>query len=753
MRPQDKPTSTRPARRFVPSRPARRRVNLLSLRIALGRVYDRWRENPLAQLLDEHDRWFIWLPVAMALGVSLYFALPREPFLPVLTGIAAVLIVAAGMARSRPLVLAVLAMLAAVALGAALAGIEAHRAQAPTLQGRSGPVTVEGRVLEVEKRDGGAWRYTLKVERVSGYPAHAAPDIVTVTRRGDDVARRVGENVSVRSILMPPPEPAAPGGFDFARRAYLERIGAVGFAIGSVEMAGNGTQATGFSAQVERLRDATAQRIRTTLPGQSGEIASALIVGKRGGIGDEPQDALRAAGLQHILAISGLHMALVAGSIFMALRTVLAGVGGLALNHPTRKYAALAAIAVAASYLALSGAPVSAQRAFIMTAVMFTAVLLDRPALTLRNVAIAAIAIIVFKPSAVLEAGFQMSFAATAALVSIYETTRRRRLQKDEEVFATRRFAGLRFFLTALVITALVGGLSTAPFAAYHFNRFAPYGLLGNVLAMPIVSFWVMPSAVISGLAMPLGLEVLPLKLMGAGVDAVVAVASWVASLSHAEMPVAAFPALSLWLTALALMWLVIWRGAWRYAGAAVGMVLAIGAAQASRPPDILIDRDGDLAAIQTGNGELVFAAKRKAGFVIETWLRRSGDPRPLEEGLAAVARCDATACRVTAATARGQPVTVSLQAKEQTALDACDGADIVVLSAYTQRPASCAARLAVTTDMLEDRGALGIRVDSASNASALAFEVTGANDARRHRIWHRAQPGPDSPDAEQGAQ
>ena len=722
----------------------RRRFNLLALRIEATRALDKARAEPFHLLLAEQDRWFLWLPVALAGGVCVYFAVPGEPILPALAVAALSLTLAAWNVRDAPVGFAFTAACASILAGMALASWEAHRVHAPAIAMRTGPVTVLGEVLSVERRDGGAVRYRLRVSSVSGVGKSRLPQQVTITWRGEGEAVAAGSQVRARAILMPPPQAAAPGAFDFARRAYFEGLGGVGFALGAVQAVPREHPASWrfwWAAATERIRDGAAARIRVALPGSGGEVAAALIVGKRGGIPEATTQALRSAGLQHVLAISGLHMALVAGSVYAGLRMLLAALPGLALRHPIRKVAAVAALVAAAAYLVLSGASVSAQRAFIMAAVMFLAVLASRPAITLRNVAIAAVILIAMHPFAVTEAGFQMSFAATIALVSVFETLRRRRLTAGRPVhYQPGMVRRLRTGLAVVVLTALVAGLATAPYAAFHFNRIAPYGLLGNVLAMPVVSLVVMPSGVLAGLAMPFGLDSAPLWIMGKGIAAVEAISVWVSGLPAANRNLAAFPSWALVLITAGMLWGLLWRGRWRHVGGTIGLAAGLATASAGHPPDVLIDRDGGLAAIRTQAGTLAFAARRKSGFVIETWLRRSGDPREEAEALDAVQRCRSAPCRVTATTASGIALTVSVQMRGEDVGDACRGADIAVLDMTSVDQSSipdagCEGTLAVTRSMLEERGALAIRVRR-NKGRPPEFTLSGANDGSATRIW-----------------
>ena len=169
------------------------------------------------------------------------------------------------------------------------------------------------------------------------------------------------------------------------------------------------------------MREAIDQRIRAVLPGDKGAIASALITGKRDAISTPVNDAMYISGIGHVLSISGYHMAVVAGMIFFALRALFALMPAFANRYPIKKWAALAALGAAAFYLLLSGAEVATQRSFIMIAIVLIGVMVDRPTLTLRTLTVAAFGVLLLAPEAVVHPSFQMSFAATLALVAGYQ--------------------------------------------------------------------------------------------------------------------------------------------------------------------------------------------------------------------------------------------------------------------------------------------------------------------------------------------
>ncbi len=356
---------------------------------------------------------------------------------------------------------------------------------------------------------------------------------------------------------------------------------------------------------------------------------------------------MRASGLAHMLAISGLHMALVAGAAFWLIRALLALSSGLALNRPIKKWAAAGALAIAAGYLGISGAGIATQRAFVMLAIMLLAVMLDRPAISLRNVALAAFVILGLAPESLTTASFQMSFAATLALVAGYEAItiwRDRRLNLDNRA-AAGVIGRIRRSVTSLALTSLIAGLATAPLAAFHFQRVAPLTLIANLAAMPVVGTIVMPMALLALVVMPFGLEALPLTVMGWGLGWVTAVAAKVAEWSAGHGVVAAMPLASLALTAGGFLWLALWRERWRLIGL-VPMVLALPVALTAAHPDVLIDDRGITVAVRGADGRYAVVNGKGESFVVDNWLRADGDGREAGAAeLTAGVACDPLGC------------------------------------------------------------------------------------------------------------
>ena len=444
--------------------------------------------------------------MALGAGACGYFALPAEP--PLALGwVALVLAMAvAGLAITGHLRW-VMALAAALLLGFGLAKLRESRVETAVLN-HAVVTHLTGRIVSLEPREHGV---RLVLDEVQSGALQPAPRRVRVALRAADDFHP-GDWLSLTARLDTPPAPSEPGANDLGRSLFFQSIGAVGFAYGRARIIVP-AQPPGLIQRigdgVEDLRLRMTGRIRAALPGSVGGIASALITGERGGISDEDEEALRDAGLAHVLAIAGLHMALMGGGIFWLLRAVLAAIPALALRYPIKKWAAAGALAASAFYLTISGAAPSAVRAFVMLAMMMIAILLDRPALSMRSLGLAAALLLLLRPEAITEPGFQMSFAAVAGLIAVAEW------EMPRERTAPR--GALYRYIHGIVMTSLVGSLATMPFALFHFDRATHYAVLGNLIAMPVMGFWVMPAAALSVALMPFGAGRLCAASAGAG--------------------------------------------------------------------------------------------------------------------------------------------------------------------------------------------------------------------------------------------
>jgi len=681
----------------------------------------------LARLLAERERWGLWLPVGFAFGIGLYFALPVEPWPWI--GAAAMLLAltATRLARrsghaAAPAVLAFAMAATIVAAGFAAAQFQAWRLSTPMLDHPMGAVALSGTVVDLEPQPDGV-RITLAPETIEHVDPKALPRLVRVKLRGQTPALAIGDRMTAKAELMPPAGPALPGGFDFQRQAWFRGLGGVGYVLGHPTIRpGVGS---GLAGRVRAWRAEVAARIRAALPGAEGSIAAAMVTGERGAIPAGVNEDYRASGLSHLLVIAGLHMTLVTGFVFFATRGLLALIPPLALRAPIKKWAAAAALAAAAFYLVLSGAAVPTQRAFAMVALGLTAILIDRFSLSMAAVAWAAGLVLAIDPSALVGVSFQMSFAAVAGLIGFYETAgpvlAEQRRDRGPVGRAVLHFLGIG-------LTTLVATVATAGFSIYHFNRFALFSILANVVAVPLAGFWVMPWAVASCVLMPFGWERFGLVPMGWGLALIEQVAHWTASLPNAVLDLPAMPLWGLVAAALGGVWLVIWRGSWRYWGL-VPLALAVVSPFPADPPDILAAEDGQLFAVRAENGGYFLSSEKTDRIAAEAWLRAAGGvpsaalPQAGEAVDEGALRCDELGCLW-----RHDGRLVALVRDAAALPEDCRSADIVVALIPVKR--SCrAGALVVDRVDLRRNGATAIWLGG-------SIVLDTAKDQRGDRPW-----------------
>lgn len=636
----------------------------------------------LRQLEAEQERWFAWLPVFMGAGIGAYFALSEEPglMLAMIPLAAALSLRVAGLGRGLLGGLLLSALLAS-SLGFALAKLREESVRAPVLAHQMNRAEVRGWVELIEPKSGHGKRLTIRTSEVGTLPAVERPRRVriSVPRVPDDLGP--GAAIRVRASLMPPSAPALPGDYDFGRQAFFAGIGAVGYSLSTPAYDDAAPEAPldlrAWSA-VERVRQVIGERIAAALPGETGAIATALITGERGGISEATTDAFRDSGIVHILSISGFHMVIMAGSVFFIVRLLLAAWPAVALNYPIKKWAATAAIAAGLAYLLISGGAFATVRSALMISIMFLAVLLDRPALALRNVVLAATIILVLFPESLLDVGFQMSFAAVLALVCAYEA-----LHRSERwgALMERPLVRTLFLFGGIVLSTLVASIAVAPFGAYHFHRSQQYAVLANLIAVPVCNLVVMPAALAALVAMPFGLEGYPLWVMGWGVEAMVWTARRVASLPGAVVNIPAMPLSAFLLMVTGGLWLLLWQTRWRLAGLGA---IAVGLALAPMLPvaDIIVGRDGELVAVRGADGTLSAVGAGRSSFELERWLEHDGTSlAPAEAAKARAFACDGVGC-----TAKVKGLSIAVARHPAAFAEDCRRAEVIVSAIASPR-------------------------------------------------------------------
>lgn len=580
-----------------------------------------WAIWPLEWLLAARGQLFVWIPVLMGVGIGVWFAVPFEPSAGhyLLCGALALCCCAAlwrGPDLGRPVFVAALCM----AIGFGAAGLRGVWVAAPILEFRYyGPV--QGRVVQIDRSQSDALRITLDGVILRDVAPARTPELVRISLFDAAAPPNMGDVVMLTAHLSAPQSASEPDGFDFRRMAYFMGLGAVGYTRSPVLM---WAPPAAGQQWIDRLRSRIAAAMNAAMPSQAGAFATGAMTGDRSNITQDTVSALRDSNLAHLLAISGMNLAFLAGFVFMLIRYGVALVPRAALRVNTKKIAAVVALGVALFYWLLSGANISTSRAMLMISVMLGAVLLDRRGISMRAVAISAIVLLAVQPESLLDAGFQLSFAATAALVGGYGALDR----------AILRGRAPRWMMPiyALVLTSVVAGLATAPYAGAHFNRFTDYGLLANLATSWMMSV-LMAGGVIAALLSPFGAQAPALWLMERAGDWILFVAHFVAGLDGAVTGISQPPAAVLPLITLGGLWVLVWQGRRRLLGLPV-LALALGLWAVAQRPDLLISADGRVAGVLQ-NGARALSHAKGAGFAVKGWLENDGDLAAQDSGAA----------------------------------------------------------------------------------------------------------------------
>ncbi|MCW5736853.1 MAG: ComEC family competence protein [Enhydrobacter sp.] len=640
----------------------------------------------LQQLDAERGRWVLWLPVAMGLGIAVYFELPSEPALWLGPTIAGGGCLAFALAPAGSKARALCIGLVAAGFGLGLITWRTSNLAAPTISRPLFSINVEGRIADIQRLPDGK-RVVLEAVRLKGGnvpPAEMMPVRLRVSLSRGSPPLTVGDRILVLANLSPPSGPAVPGAFDFQRVAWYLQLGAVGYALGPAVVIEPG-RPSGLVRAIDALRADVTDRIMRALPPGEGGVVAALLTGEQSAVDKDVAQAMRDAGLAHILSISGLHIVFVVGLVMGLIRYGIALVPPLALRVDAKKIAAVFALAAALFYTALAGAPVPAQRACAMAAFALLAVLLDRTALSLRLVAWSAVIVLIATPESLTGASFQMSFSAVVALIAAWEigAAWRRRLHERAEQVRHRWLWRVLVGLAASLATTLIASVATGAFAAYHFNRLSLLGVVANLLGVPLTGFWIMPWGLLAMLLMPLGLERVALVPMGWGVEGLNSIAFHVAAWPQAAALVPSLPGASLWLMTIGGLWFCLWRRRWRLAGLpVVAVALTLGPGKA---PDLLMSEDGRVLGLRDEQGVVHVASTRVDRFVTDTWARRSGQEGARKWTASADEQALGLGCQTGLCRWRKGPWRVAMVSDERRLAEACGSADVVLSTVDAQ--------------------------------------------------------------------
>ncbi len=657
-------------------------------------------------MVAQRQRVLLWTPVFFGAGAAAYLALKAEP--PLWLAWAAAIIAGAVwlLARRFRLALAIpLAFAALVAGGFLAAKLRSESVAAPVAPDNLGVVFVQGWVVDVANPSESGGRLLIAPVRISRLAPEKTPTLIRLVipaPGGPESLPPPGSAVAVETLLDPPPGPASPGAYDFARDAWFEGIGGVGLALKAPERTALPIPPWRLRLEmsVNDIRWRVAERLAHDIgevmgadDGGAAGLAVAVTTSHQDWLPGAYRDDLRASGLAHMLAIAGLHTAALSGFAFFAFRLAIAAWPWLALRVNGKKLAAGAALVVVLSYLLLSGGHPPARRAAITASVAFLAILLDRRAVSLHSLAVAAMVVLLIEPDVVLQPGFEMSFCATAALIAVAEAWPRSRPTLGLPWILAALQRG-RDALIGLAVVSLVAGAATSPFAIQHFNRVANYGVFANLTADFVASAAMMPALALCLLAQAVGPPdafAAPLWLAaGWAARSVTYLAHLFASARGAAMVWPSAPELALAISYVGIVFACLWRGALRWVGVAAGFAVALWPRPV--PPVAWIAPDGKDAAVVI-DGEAVAMKPGKRAYQVGAWTQRRGLALPLDPDGAQTANweCNRDGCiplggarpAVAGWWTRRKPNSEKLEAL-------CDRVDLLIIRADVATPEGC---------------------------------------------------------------
>jgi competence protein ComEC len=702
----------------------------------LARVLALARNQALEDVRAQAERWFLWAPVTFGCGCGMYFALKFEP--PVWAALlpAALALAMAFVVRQRVpnrALVAAASLLAFGACGFCAAKLRTLSVQAPIVWERT-TGEVDGWVVDVAgPGSGGGGRLVLAPYHIQGLDDARLPARIRLTV-GPDALIGPGEAIRLRAVLGPPPEPASPGAYDFARDSFFQQVGGVGFALESEPMIVQGPRpppALSVLMAVNAARWSLARRIIDDLGPRIGGIAVAMTTGHEAWLQPSDVQSMRDSGLTHVLSISGVHMAIVGGFVFMLARLFVAAWPWAALRVNGKKLAAAIALLAIGVYLVVSGAPPPAVRSAVTLSVAFAAILVDRRAISLHSLAVAAMIVLMLQPEAVAQPGFQMSFCATAALIALAEVWPHP-VREIGVPWPIRMLQGAGAWLAMAVAASFVAGAATEPFAIQHFNRVSIYGLPANLLMEPLESLLIMPGLAIGAVLEALGLGAWAEQIAGFGIDLLLKLSGWVAGWPVAAWIVPSAPDIALPISFVGIVALCLWKGRLRWL--ALPLALAVSIWPRPAPPVIWISSDG--AQVGAVQGErVVFLKPGMKKFAADLWTKRRGLDEPKdaaadEAALSARYDCNRTRClpiafaepRVAAWWTRRRPSADALA-------DLCANADVLILKADVDPGACGGVRVLATEDFVRG-GSVEIYRTSAG------WRFVWANAIRGERPW-----------------
>ena len=590
--------------------------------------------------VNQYGVFFLWIPILLSIGIGIYFLNIISLDSVIISTFFISIIFFITLIYKLNILRYLLYLLAFILSGYYIIYTHNSFSKSPIIEDDLGVIWIRAKIEKLESRNRG---YRLILSHLDlwqpekkKFPTNETPEYIRLEIKTPIEDVKPGDFVSLKAVLKPPPQkPVYPNGYDFSKYAYYNKIGAVGYSISPVKLFtyGNKTSSESLKTYIHGIRFKLIKKIinnldRTELSHDSKQIILALLFGERGAISKDTVNNMRVAGIGHILAISGLHMALIMAGCYFFIRLFFSLFPKVILRYDIKKFSALISLAIGLFYLSITSFPISAIRAYIMASIFLLSIIFERNTNPIRPISIAATIILIIDPYSLLTPSFQMSFSAVLGLVAFfsYFPMRRKKTQGDKKYSSIELIKTLFQYFFAIVMSSIVAGLATAPFAIYHFGQVSTYGIISNMVAIPLTTFIIMPFSILSLILSNFAFSSYLLSIAGNAIDIMINNANYVSSLPHPTRSFIKIPTYYIVGFSLSIMWFLIWRKPLNYIGLLPLTLFITLIMIPIKKPNIIVGSKGKLFAINYKN-QIAFSSYQKERYARLQWVKYNGNP------------------------------------------------------------------------------------------------------------------------------
>lgn len=565
----------------------------------------------IKHLQSELENWQVLIPIGVAAGILVFFNLNFNPHA---IWCIAILILSLALFKTRSPFILSIAMIS-ISVGFNAAALRTWILDTQFIDENIYDIKITANVDEVSRSESSQ---RVVLTNIHSPDIFAYPNKMRISSKSN-TSFKIGDKITTRASIMPPPHPTLHDGFNYRFYAYFKGINAIGYTTRNIKVIEESQNNSSFHNWIENLRLHIKSQFLAMCAAPYGAIAAGMLMGDASAIDPITAEAVRISGIAHIIAISGMHIVVIIAIIFFLSNALLSLSTYIISNYSTKKISAFIAIIITSFYLLIAGSPISAQRAFVMSSITLIAIILDRNASPMRSIAIAALVLMILTPESIMSASLQMSLAACICLVATFDVSKKicERIGFDSQI------KRILTYCTSIVVATLAAGLATAPYVIYHFNQFSTYSILTNLFAIPLSDFLIMPLGLAAMVAMPFGLEAPFMFLLEKSIMLMIEYAKYISSLPYASLYIPSLSHTGIIIFSLSALLLCTLKTPIRYLMWAL-ILLSFSTINATAP-DIIIDSSGKLISLKLADNKFAFSNERSAKFSKKTWVENFG--------------------------------------------------------------------------------------------------------------------------------